>query len=392
VTGWADQWFRWAWEGESWHFQIRPDLNTWIGVSGHLTISVGTRYVSAFDIQLKLWFGLTSTAYDAWKERVWGTLREAAQSRYDQHRTLLKDRLSQLQEELGAQDPLSLRKVEREEVMKHVLRWLFGPTFTFVPPGLPINLYGPNQAVIDDDTWAKVLAQGEMIKFLHQAIEWENMLFFLYPYFWSHTARWELKKYLEHPDFMHKSFLKSGSARVVLTIRPGFEKDFVSFLETGTFDGLSATHPYMTIAQEMQAFAETNYPGIRAANPIEHARPLLSPLEQKTWDEMQGIIKLLNQYKSNNGVYPTTAQGLNALAGLGTVPANDPWGNAYQYRSPGEYTDFELASLGADGVVGGDGENADIESWVEASLIGRWYEYTPTSAVDISFNETLPTA
>ncbi len=392
VRAWSINWNWWAWTSEPYHFQIRPDLNSWLGVGGTLTLSVGTKWVSAFDIQLKLWFGLTAAAFDAWRQRVWGALREAAQARYELNRTMLKDRLSQLQDELAAQDALSLRKIEREEVMKHVLRWLFGPSFTFVPPGLPTTPYGAGGSVIDDSVWGQLLAHGEVIKFLHQAIEWENMLFFLYPYFWSHTARWELKKYLDHPDFLHRVFLKSGSARVVLTIRPGFERDFVSFLETGAFDGLPWGHPYITIAEEMQAFANTNYPGIRSTNTVDNARPLLTPLQQKAWDEIQGIIALLHQFKTANGAYPTTAQGLGALAGLGTVPADDPWGNAYEYRSPGAYTDFELSSLGADGQAGGDGENADITSWAEASLIGQWYEYTPTSALDIAFNETMPTA
>ena len=139
-------------------------------------------------------------------------------------------------------------------------------------PAIPPNLYGSNQSVINDAIWGAVLAQGEIIKFLHHAIEWENMLYFLYPYFWSHTTRWEFKKYLDHPDFMHRAFLKSGSARVVLTIRPGFERDFVSFLETGAFDGLPAGHPYLTIAEEMEAFAKTaNGHG----NPDAHREPAL---------------------------------------------------------------------------------------------------------------------
>jgi hypothetical protein len=37
-----------------------------------------------------------------------------------------------------------------------------------------------------------------------------------------------------------------------------------------------------------------------------------------------------------------------------------------------------------------EGEAADITSWVEANLIGRWYEYTPTSALDIAFDQTSP--
>lgn len=392
VRGWARNWRRWAWTDEDYHFEMRPDLNTWLGVGGALPLSVGTKWVSAFDIQLKLRFGLTPAAYDAWRQRAWGILREAAQARYEQNRTMLKDRLAQLQEELSAQDALSLRKIEREEVMKHVLRWLFGPSFTFVPPGLPPNLYGPNGAVLDATLWGLVLAHGEVIKFLHQAIEWENMLFFLYPYFWSHAARWEFKKYLDHPDFLHRVFLKSGSARVVLTIRPGFERDFVSFLETGTLDGLPQSHPYMTIATEMQAFASTNYPGIRSANTVDNARPLLTPRQLRAWDDMQGIIALLDRFKESNAAYPTTAQGLAALAPLGPVPPADPWGRAYQYRSPGDYTDFELFSLGADGQPGGEGEDADITSWAEASLIGQWYEYTPTSALDIAFDEIMPTA
>jgi len=392
MTGWYVYGEYWAWDQEEYHFTTMTDLSTWLGSSGALTYVIGTRYVSAFDIELKLYIGLKDSAYKAWKLKVWGTLREAAEARYELNRTMLKDQLSKLLEELGAQDALSLRKIEREEVMKGVLRWLFGPSFNFVVPGLPPDLYGTSGSIISDGVWAYVLAQGELIKFLHQAVEWENMLYFLYPYFWSHTSRWEFKKYLDHPDFMHRTFLKSGSARVVLTIRPGFETDFVSSLETGTLDGLPPTHPYMSIAEEMQAYASTNYPGIRSANPIDDARPLLSPLQKKAWGQMEGIIKLLEQYKTANGTYPTTAQGLAVLSGLGTVPPKDPWGNDWQYRSPGLYSDFELVCLGANGAEGGEGEDADIMSWADASLVGRWYEYTPTSALDISFNETLPTA
>lgn len=392
VVGWAYNAEWWAWTSEDEHFTIRTDFNSWFGASGTLTAVFGTRYVSAFHVDLTLDVSLRDAAYKAWQLKAWETLREAAQARYELNRTMLKDQLAKLQEELGAQDALSLRKIEREEVMKHVLRWLFGPSFNFVPPGLPPELYGPSGSVVSETVWSKVLAQGEVIKFLHQAIEWENMLYFLYPYFWSHTARWEFKKYLDHPDFMHRTFLKSGSARVVLTIRPGFERDFVSFLETGSFDGLPSTHPYMTIAEEMQAYASTNYPGIRAANPIEDARPLLTPLQRKAWGQMEGIIKLLEKYRAANGAYPTTAQGLAALSGLGTVPPQDPWGNAWQYRSPGLWSDFELVCLGADAAHGGQGEDADIVSWANASLVGRWYEYTPTSALDVSFNDTLPTA
>lgn len=86
----------------------------------------------------------------------------------------------------------------------------------------------------------------------------------------------------------------------------------------------------------------------------------------------------LDAYRLDNLVYPRTEQGLQALlqppAGLARperyrkggyirrLPA-DPWGNAYQYRIPGRQVAFDVYSFGADGVEGGEGENADIGNW-----------------------------
>ena len=77
---------------------------------------------------------------------------------------------------------------------------------------------------------------------------------------------------------------------------------------------------------------------------------------------------------------------------VAVLPLTDPWDHPYVYASPGVYNDFDLLSYGSDGLLGGEGEAADIASWAEASLIGQWYEYTPTSALDIRFNEILPSA
>jgi general secretion pathway protein G len=76
------------------------------------------------------------------------------------------------------------------------------------------------------------------------------------------------------------------------------------------------------------------------------------------------------------GRYPTTEEGLLALAdrpsGIDiwhgpylrkrTIPS-DPWGNGYQYRSPGENSDYDLYTLGRDSADGGEGEDSDIVSW-----------------------------
>jgi general secretion pathway protein G len=91
--------------------------------------------------------------------------------------------------------------------------------------------------------------------------------------------------------------------------------------------------------------------------------------------QMEAFEKSLDTYRLDVGRYPTAEEGLAALmaapASAGTkwngpylkkgVPS-DPWGNPYQYRSPGTKGDYEIVSLGKDGQPGGTGDSADISS------------------------------
>lgn len=90
------------------------------------------------------------------------------------------------------------------------------------------------------------------------------------------------------------------------------------------------------------------------------------------------LMQALKLYKLDNQRYPTTEQGLQALVQKPTTgPAaggwkeggyveklpKDPWGNNYQYLSPGLHGEVDVFSLGADGQPGGTGEDADVGSW-----------------------------
>lgn len=94
--------------------------------------------------------------------------------------------------------------------------------------------------------------------------------------------------------------------------------------------------------------------------------------------DITAIKQALILYKLDNQRYPTTEQGLQALVTKPTSgPAangwnangyleklpKDPWGNPYQYLSPGVKGDIDIFSYGADGQPGGEGLDADIGSW-----------------------------
>jgi len=92
--------------------------------------------------------------------------------------------------------------------------------------------------------------------------------------------------------------------------------------------------------------------------------------------QIQNFGAALGTYKLDNGNFPTSEQGLQALRarpGDATqwngpympldVP-KDPWGHDYVYKFPGDHGDEpDIVSYGADGQPGGDGVNADIVSW-----------------------------
>ena len=96
----------------------------------------------------------------------------------------------------------------------------------------------------------------------------------------------------------------------------------------------------------------------------------------KAKQDILAIQNALDLYKLDNGSYPTTDQGLLALvekpttnpipdnwkAYLQTVP-KDPWGRDYLYLNPGEHSEVDVFTYGADGQPDGKGVNADIGNW-----------------------------
>lgn len=104
--------------------------------------------------------------------------------------------------------------------------------------------------------------------------------------------------------------------------------------------------------------------------------------ERKTAKIQIGMLKdALQQFNVDNGFYPTTEQGLEALVSepqTGRQARNwreggyltehsvppDPWGNPYVYIYPGNNGDFDIISYGPDGEPGGEGDDAaDVTSW-----------------------------
>lgn len=109
--------------------------------------------------------------------------------------------------------------------------------------------------------------------------------------------------------------------------------------------------------------------GPRVLNQLGGAKSKTAAVQIKDLEQAADLFKL------DVGRYPNNQEGLEGLVSRPASAAGwsgpylrsglprDPWGNQYQYRSPGERSEIDIYSLGADGAPGGDGENADVGNW-----------------------------
>jgi len=92
--------------------------------------------------------------------------------------------------------------------------------------------------------------------------------------------------------------------------------------------------------------------------------------------DVNNLMQALKLYKLDNQRYPSSDQGLKALVAkptTGVIPPNwkpyldklpnDPWDHPYQYANPGVKGEIDVYSFGADGQIGGEGNDAEVGSW-----------------------------
>ena len=94
-------------------------------------------------------------------------------------------------------------------------------------------------------------------------------------------------------------------------------------------------------------------------------------MNEKARADVAILSQAVEMFRLENLRYPSMDDGLDALLpdgdrqGYIKALPKDPWGNVYLYLIPGENGVFDVMSLGADGRLGGEGEDADIGNWLQ---------------------------
>ncbi|WP_298417865.1 hypothetical protein [uncultured Kordia sp.] len=151
-----------------------------------------------------------------------------------------EERLAEYEEKYAAQKQLEeqkleinpgfYREIERTVLRKNCIAYLIGQE----------NL---GKDMLDNrDSLANIVPKytnpaldsyAAKVKFFEQAFEWDIMSYNFYPFYWATKEKWDDLYQVQNNDPLFKAFLKSGMARVIITVRPGFEEMVNWYLATG---------------------------------------------------------------------------------------------------------------------------------------------------------------
>jgi hypothetical protein len=182
----------------------------------------------AGDITASVKCKLTEKAKLQWRQKAFNTIIEAYEAKLAEFEAKLSEAKA-TGETKAKTNPGFYRQVENMILRKNCIAYMLGHD------NMGKNmLLGTNVKDLKVRNDATLDAYTSQVKFLEQAFEWDLMSYYFYPFYWANKEKWaELYNPEEMNDPIFRAFLQSGMARVILTVRPGFEEAVNWFISTG---------------------------------------------------------------------------------------------------------------------------------------------------------------
>jgi hypothetical protein len=214
----------------------------------------------------------TDTSYSNWQLRTYDALLQASRDRiaeYDGKWTSLRVALQLL---TFGQGEARKRQLERTELQKAAIAVLTNQQFDTLS-AIEHSVQGYPQPFLPN-----VETVGRYVRFLEQSFEWDQMMYLFYPYFWGRKPYWIDRVLLEDADNQFGDFLRAGSARVIIPVRPGFEGVVGAFMATGAVPttaelGQITSGEYLPYLAELQGKTDAPDTATPYGNPWEVRLP-----------------------------------------------------------------------------------------------------------------------
>ena len=206
--------------------------------SGHIPIAITLRkdhpesklIKSGFAVTIEVLLSLTDAAFAKWQHTAYQSIIQAYQQRKSDYENALAAASIQTGVSITGHNPAQNRDIEKRELKRGVIAQMTAQHF---------NRF---DAMRDTDAelgypemdFDEAIVEGQYVQFFEQAFEWENITYRFYPYFWGRKSQWVDRLVgIQDTDPLFESFLKAGYARVMVPMRPNYDKVVSHFFSTG---------------------------------------------------------------------------------------------------------------------------------------------------------------
>lgn len=180
----------------------------------------------AFNIKCEL----TQNALQQWQMETFNKIIEAYEDKLAAYNAKIAE-IKALQGEKVRTNPLFYRQIENTVLRKNAIEYLASHQALGEKSFLLENTIKDLRVDADNPALEQYAAK---VKFFEQAFEWNLMSYFFYPFYWAEKDKWaEMYNINDIDDPLFRSFLQSGMARVIVTVRPGFEEAVNWYIATG---------------------------------------------------------------------------------------------------------------------------------------------------------------
>ena len=204
----------------------------------------------------------TTTGYVTWQQRTFRAVLDGYAAKMGAYQTALAQAETQAGVQIQGSNPMFNRQTEAVELQKGCLRLL---TSCIDLPSEAMKADGGHG--FPDFDCCEAIRDGNVVQFFEQLFEWRLMTYLFYPYFWGRKSRWTEIYRIEDVDPLFMAFLRAGFARVVVPVRPGYERAALRFLADGSLWDGGATPGvdspmYVAIENELKEAVGTMDPDI----------------------------------------------------------------------------------------------------------------------------------
>lgn len=216
--------------------QIDMELNN---IEEKIGISMNTWDVKGVLGAFTIFCQLTQEVQNAWLQKTFNKIIEAYETELAKYEQALAE-IKAMGVEIKGSNPGFYRKIENTILRRNCISYMLEQN-----PNVDLTFgrgkYYNNGYSSGDETFlntdikvdGKLDQYAAFAKFMEQAFEWEIMSYYFYPYYWGERKSWADLYQFDDNDPVFRAFMQSGMARVIVTVRPGFEEAVRHFLATG---------------------------------------------------------------------------------------------------------------------------------------------------------------